>query len=193
MPPAPRAIAAVALLGMSALATACGEQKVVSQTGLLSGLPGAQTGIPDRRKRTQAQVLSLPATGLREVHDDGSVTIHSKNVRHLMSHIVYAIQHDEQDVFVQQILCRQTLEEFNIRHVDPALGFQEVVRRQRDVFKLFNLMPFGEGTPGMFLEPTGTNEFRLALPKSSYGDLKWVGIDTVFEDGNFKLRWFVNR
>ncbi|MEM9374461.1 MAG: hypothetical protein AAGA55_12535, partial [Planctomycetota bacterium] len=102
-------------------------------------------------------------------------------------------QHAEEDLFVSQIFAARTLDEFDTRQVDPALGFQEIVRRQRDVFTLFSAMPFGESTPGLYLEPLGPNTFRVALPRSAWGDLKWVGIDAVFEDSNFKLRWFVNR
>jgi hypothetical protein len=181
------------ILGLCAMVVGCGEQRIVGRRGLLSSVPGAQSQIPDTRVVARADVLRTPEGGIRQEREDGTVVLHAKTVHHLITHIVQAIQNNEEDLFVQQILCEQTLEEFRIRRVDPALGFQELVRRQRDAFRLFNAMPFGEGTPGLYMEPTGTNQFRLALPRSSWAELEWVGIDVVFERGNYKLRWFVNR
>ncbi|MFK7884290.1 MAG: hypothetical protein AB8F26_08945 [Phycisphaerales bacterium] len=170
----------------------CVEERIVGAKGLLVGLPGAETSLPTNRSARKPDILATPEGGIREEIDADTVILHAKSVQHLMSHIVHAIQHDEELLFVEQILSTATLEEFRLRRVEPALGFREMVRRQRDVFKLFNAMPFGEGTPGLRLELIGPNQFRLALPKSAYGDLNWVGIDAVFEDQNFKLRWFVN-
>lgn len=172
----------------------CIEERIVSAKGLLIGLPGAESKLPGGARTTpRAAALATPASGIREELEDGTVILHAKSIQHLMTHIVHAIQNDEEDLFAEQILCDQTLEEFRQRRVDPRLGFREVVRRQRDVFKLFNAMPFGESTPGLFLETIGRNEFRLAIPRSGVGDLKWVGIDAVYERGNYRLRWFVNR
>lgn len=171
----------------------CYEERIVSARGLLVGLPGAESGLPTQGGAKYVPALATPAGGIREEIDEDTVILHAKTIQHLMAHITHAIQHDEEDLFVEQLLSEETLAEFNDRNVEPGLGFQEVVRRQRDVFMLFNAMPFGESTPGLFLEPTGPNAFRVALPKSAWGDLKWVGLDAVFEEGNFKLRWFVNR
>lgn len=188
MRPRPLLVLALATLALPA----CVQERVVGARGLLVGLPGAETSLPTNRTARKPSVLATPENGIREEIDEDTVVLHAKSIHHLMSHITHAIQHGEQDLFVEQLLSRATLEEFKQRGVEPALGFQEIVRRQRDVFRLFNAMPFGEGTPGLSLERIGPNLFRLALPNSAHGDLKWVGIDAVFEDGNFKLRWFVN-
>jgi hypothetical protein len=187
-------IALTILLAAPILAGAgCYEERIVGARGLLVGLPGAESGLPTKSNAKYVPTLATPAGGIRQEIDEDTVLLYAKTIQHLMSHITHAIQNDEQDLFVEQILASETLDEFRSKDVDPGLGFQEVVRRQRDVFMLFNAMPFGEATPGLRLDPIGPNQFRLALPKSAWGDLKWVGIDAVFEDGNFKLRWFVNR
>lgn len=169
----------------------CMEERVVSRKGLLSSLPGAQTQIPDQRTTRRPDVLRPPSGGIREVLDDDTIILHAKSVQHLMSHIVSAIQNNEKELFVEQILSRQTRDEFRIRGYDPGTAFDEAVRRQRDVFKLFNSMPFGENTPGIHLQSIGRNEFRLEVPRSSRRGLKWTGIDVVFEQGNYHLRWFI--
>jgi len=190
MPPRPLAILCCVL---TLLAAGCYEERIVSARGLLVGLPGAETSLPTNNSGKYVDALATPAGGIRQEIDEDTVILHAKTIQHLMAHITHAIQHDEQDLFVEQVMSTATLAEFKSKSVDPGLGFQEIVRRQRDVFMLFNAMPFGESTPGLYLKPIGTNLFRVALPKSAWGDLKWVGIDTVFEDGNFRLRWFVNR
>ncbi len=201
MPPAParsrptrprRARATLAaLLALAACAGGCREERIVSRRGLLSSLPGAQTAIPDERTARRPDVLRTPREGIRQTDEAGDVTLYAKSVQHLMSHIVHAIQNGERDLFVEQILSEKTRDEFRFRGYDPGAAFDEVVRRQRDVFRLFNVIPFGEHTPGVFLRKTGPNEFRLQIPRSSRGDLRWTGIDVVFEDRNYHLRWFV--
>jgi hypothetical protein len=170
---------------------ACREERIVSRRGLLSSLPGAQTQIPDERTAHRSELLRTPESGIREVREDDSIVLHAKSVQHLMTHIVTTMQNGEEDLFVDQILSEKTRQEFVVRGYDPADAYRDVVRRQRDVFKLFNVMPFGEYTPGLYLRTTGRNEFRLEIPRSSRGNLKWTGMDVVFERGNYRLRWFV--
>lgn len=192
-PAARRTAASILALAGVLLAAGCVEERIISRRGLISSLPGAKSNIPDDRVARQADILRTPNRGIRQTDEDGNVTLYAKSVQHLMTHLVHAIQNDERDLFVEQILSEKTRDEFRFRGYDPATAFDEIVRRQRDVFTLFNTMPFGERTPGLMLEATARNEFRLRLPRSSWGDLKWTGIDSVFEDGNYHLRWFVAR
>lgn len=180
----------LAACALGALA-GCREERIVSRRGMLSSLPGAQTQIPDERTTVRPDVLRTPSSGIREVREDDTVVLHAKTVQHLMSHVVSTIQNDEKDLFVEQVLARRTRDEFRIRGYDPGVAFDEVVRRQRDVFKLFNAMPFGENTPGIYLQTIGRNEFRMQVPRSGRADLKWTGFDVVFEEGNYRLRWFL--
>lgn len=193
-PRPPRVRVAVVLAALCLTGAAgCREERIISRKGLLSSLPGAQSGIPDGRTVRQSELLRTPRDGIRQTDEAGEVTLYARSVQHLMSHIVSTMQNEERDLFTEQVLSKKTRDEFRIRGHDPATAYDEIVRRQRDVFRLFNVMPFGEHTPGVFLRPNGPNEFRLQIPRSSFGDLKWTGIDVVFEDGNYRLRWFTGR
>lgn len=194
-PPRPtRAAIAACLAAVILVLPACGEERIVSRKGMLSSLPGAQTGgIPDVRNITQADVLRTPEAGIRQTLPDGTVVLYAKSIQHLMTHIVNTMQNGEEELFTQQVLSKATRDEFVVRGYDPNEAYKELVRRQRDVFRLFNTMPFGERTPGIYMESIGRNEFRIRLPKSSWGELKWTGIDAVFEDGGYRLRWFTDR
>lgn len=197
-PPTRRSARTAALIALTAAILlalpACREERIVSRKGMLSSLPGAQTGgIPDARNITQADVLRTPQSGIRQTLPDDTVVLYAKSIQHLMTHIVNTMQNGEQELFTQQVLSKATRNEFVVRGYDPKEAYKEIVRRQRDVFRLFNAMPFGERTPGVYMESIGRNEFRIRLPKSSWGDLKWTGIDAVFEDGSYRLRWFTDR
>ena len=77
------------------------------------------------------------------------------------------------------------------RGLDPGLAFDELVRRQRDVGRLFYFMPVGEFTPGVDYRTIGKNVFRVKLPRQTHDGLYWIGLDVIFEDYNYKLRWFL--
>ncbi len=171
----------------------CRYERVISRTSILSGLDGSESAIPAKRP-TQAlpDFLRTPDEGIRIEHDDGTITLYSKSVRQLMAHITATIQNDERDLFVEQVLSSITKEEFHERGLDPGLAFDELANRQRDIFRMFYYMPMGEYTPGLFLETIGRNVFRLKLPRANNESLYWIGLDVVFEKGNYRLRWFVD-
>jgi|CXWL01.1.fsa_nt_gi hypothetical protein len=52
-------------------------------------------------------------------------------------------------------------------------------------------MPGGEYTPGMLVQTVGRNVFRLQVYGMAARDLKWTGMDMVYEENNYRLRWFV--
>lgn len=197
MTPASRTARTASLAALAAALLAlpgCAEERIISRKGMLSSLPGAQTGgIPDARNITQADILRTPESGIRQTLPDDTIVLHAKSIQHLMTHIVNTMQNDEEELFTQQVLSKATRDEFVVRGYEPKEAYKEIVRRQRDVFRLFNTMPFGERTPGVYMESIGRNEFRIRLPKSSWGDLKWTGIDAVFENGSYRLRWFTDR
>ena len=108
-----------------------------------------------------------------------------------MTQITLCIQNDERDLFVEQVLSQITKDEFYERNLDPGYAFDELVARQRDIFRMFYFMPMGEYTPGLFTKSIGRNVFRLQLSRARNEELYWIGIDSVFEKGNYRLRWFV--
>ena len=135
--------------------------------------------------------MRTPAEGIRITNDDGSITLYTKSMRQLMAQITTTIQNGERDLFVEQVLSQQTKEEFYERGLDPGIAFDELVSRQRDIFRLYYFMPMGEYTPGMYLEGIGRNTFRLKVSRAANPSLYWIGMDAVFEDTNYRLRWFV--
>jgi hypothetical protein len=183
------------ILGLIALCCleGCTYERVVSQSGLLVGLDGAQSQIPAKREaRALPDFLRTPDEGIRvEDEEEGTITLYSKSVRQLMAHITTTIGNDEKDLFVEQLLSKRTKEEFYERGLDPGLAFDELKRRERDVGRLFYFMPMGEYTPGLYLKTIGPNTFRLQLSRVTNESLHWIGIDVVFENKNYRLRWFI--
>lgn len=183
---------ALACVPILLCANACTYERVVSQSGLLVGLDGAESQIPAKRKsRPLPDFLRTPAEGIRIEEEDGTVILYSKSVRQLMAHITTTVADDEEELFLEQLLAKRTRDEFLERGLDPALAFEELKRRQRDIGRLFYFMPMGEFTPGIDFRSIGPNVFRVRLPSRTHEDLHWIGLDVVFEDYNYRLRWFL--
>jgi len=189
-----RALAAMILLAVlvNLPLGGCTYRRIISQTGILSGLEGAQSQIPSKRP-TQAlpDFLRTPDAGIRIENNDGTITLYAKSIRQLMTQITTTIKNGEKDLFVEQVLSKVTKEEFYDRGLEPGLGFDELKAHQKDIFRLFYFMPMGEYTPGLYLQNVGRNTFRLSLSRARNESLYWIGIDAVFENGNYRLRWFV--
>lgn len=173
---------------------ACRYERIISSSSILSGLEGSESQIPAKKSsRPLPDFLRTPDEGIRIEHEDGSITLYSKSIRQLMAHITTTIQNGEQELFVEQLLSKVTKEEFYDRGLDPTLAFDELTLRQRDIARMFYFMPMGEYTPGLYLKNVGRNMFRLELSRANNPTLYWIGIDSVFENGNYRLRWFVPR
>jgi len=185
---------AVLLIVVSLLAApGCRYEKVITRTSILSGLDGSESMAPPKRAtQTLPDFLRTPDEGIRIENDDGSITLYAKSVRQLMAHITTTIANGERDLFVEQVLSTLTKEEFYDRGLDPAIAFDELSDRQKEIGRLFYFMPMGEYTPGLFLETVGRNVFRLKVPRAGHQSLYWVGLDVVFEKGNYRLRWFLD-
>ncbi|MEM9374217.1 MAG: hypothetical protein AAGA55_11285, partial [Planctomycetota bacterium] len=91
------------LLALVALgAGGCREERIVSASGLLVGLPGAETSLPTENNAKYIPALAVPDGGIRQEIDEDTIVLHAKTVQHLLTHIVHAIQHAEEDLFVSQ-------------------------------------------------------------------------------------------
>lgn len=182
------------LIGLLLIAGCTPYERVVSRTSLLSSLEDTNdTGnVPTKKaSRTLPDFLRNPDEGIRVEDEDGTITLYTKSIRQLMTQITLCIQNDERDLFVEQVLSQITKDEFYERNLDPGFAFDELVARQRDIFRMFYFMPMGEYTPGLFTKSIGRNVFRLQLSRARNEELYWIGIDSVFEKGNYRLRWFV--
>lgn len=166
------------------------EERVVKWDPPMAGLPGAQTGRPVVREQSAFASPEAAPDGIAIENEDGTVTLVSRSGRHLMVHIWTTIENDEESLFVEQVLSDRTAGEFVERGYDPAEAYRELVKRKRDVAKLFAQMPQGEMTPGVLMEKVGEKTYRLGVSGPGTEELRWRFMDMVMEGGNWRLRWF---
>lgn len=167
-------------------------RKEISRKSLLSKLDQQQRGVsPPPTPSVLNEIFVVPGGKIRTEDEDGNVILYAKSIKHLMNHIIYALENDERELFTEQILSQITKDEFIERGMDPGIAFDELVKRRREIYRMFNYMPMGESTPGLYLVPIGENMFRLAVSRAGHKELLWIGIDVSFEGLNYKLRWFV--
>lgn len=173
------------------LASCAQYRTEVSRTGLISKLKDKQEGNTRPIDPSKVHpVFGVPGGQIRVEDEDGTVTLYAKSIKHLMNHIIHALEYEERDLFVEQILSKITVDEFEQRGLDPGVAFDELLIRKREVYRLFHFMPMGESTPGIYPTSVGTNIFRLQVSKVGR-ELLWSGMDVSFEQGNYKLRWFI--
>jgi len=140
--------------------------------------------------RGNAERPEMPTIAeLRTENPDGSVTLRAGSVRDLMLHIGRAVEQSEADIFFEQVLASPTRAEFRSRGLGAEEALGMLKESERDLRALFEKMPAGEFTPGLFLRQLGPNVFRLEARGVPRG-VRYTFIDVVFEEGNFKLRWF---
>ena len=174
------------------LASCATETKVIKYHPMLAGLPGSQTGTPVVRGDNYVDPTVVPPDKL--VVEDPVThkkVLTAKSGRHLMVHIYNAITANDKETFVDQILSTASKQDCADRGVDPGECFDELVRRKEDVFALFNAMPGGEGTPGVYVQNLAPKVERIKVEGLAAQGLAWTGMDMVMEKGNWKLRWFV--
>jgi len=181
------------LLGVAAVALVAGcESRVVRYDPMLGGLPGAESNTRVVRDLGDYKDPTKVAGNKIEVENaDGTTTLTAKTGRHLMVHIYNALVRDEKELFADQVLSQVTREEFAARGKVPTEAFETLLARFDDIQELFNRMPLGEYTPGVFIKPVGNRVKRVALDDVTARDLVYSGFDMVMEDGNYRLRWFV--
>ncbi|MEM0983537.1 MAG: hypothetical protein AAGI17_06285 [Planctomycetota bacterium] len=120
---------------------------------------------------------------------DGSVTLRASSVRDLMLHIGHAIESGDARLFAEQVLSSRTRGEFSQNGMRPEQALAMLQQNEASVRALFERMPVGEFTPGLYLQQLGVNTFRLrarGVPRNA----QFTFIDVIFEDGNYRLRWF---
>lgn len=184
---------AAALALLLALASCAREVRVIGQRSILGGLPGAETKVAPLGPRGQtADPSALDETRIVETLPDGSKRLISRSGRHLMLHIWRTLQENDRRTFVEQVLSRRTRDEFLDHGLDPAEAFERLRARIDDLQRLFARLPMGERTPGVHFEQLDRRTFRFMLTDTAARGLSWVGIDMVYEEGNYRLLWFVS-
>ena len=75
--------------------------------------------------------------------------------------------------------------------MDPRQAFDTLKERWEDIVALFDSIPGGEFTPGVYKKAVGSSVQRVELTGPAAAGLHWTGFDMVMEKGNYRLRWFV--
>jgi len=168
------------------------EEHVVYNRPMLAGLPGVETGrqVTGPRHTGADTGAALADTDIVVKNPDGTTTLIARNGRHLMIHIYNTLQEDKADLFVEQVLAERTREAYYRRGLQPVEAFRTLRKRRADVKKLFDQMPMGEYTPGLYVRNLADNITRLEANGPGARDLHWTSMDMVFEAGNWRLVWF---
>lgn len=175
-----------------ALAGCATQTRVVKYDPFLGGLPGAESRTPVVRDLGDyTDPTAIPPDQLVQEPEPGRKVLAAKTGRHLMIHVYNTLKNDDRDLFTTQVLSERTRAECLERGIDPADAFDYLKTREDDVAALFNMMPAGEQTPGIVVQPLGKGARRLQVTGAGLGDLYWTGFDMVMERGNWRLRWFV--
>ncbi|MEM7755726.1 MAG: hypothetical protein AAF297_08840 [Planctomycetota bacterium] len=181
----------VVLFG-SLLSFGCTETKVVRSQPFLSHLPGAETQAETSGPRWAGYRSPAAAPGGSIVieQEDGSKTLVARSGRHLMTHVYNTLTEDDEALFTEQVLSSVTRAEFVERGLPASAAFAALKERERDVLRLFSMMPQGEYTPGVLMKRVGEGMYRLRVSGPGTSRLRWRFMDMVMEGGNWRLRWF---
>ncbi len=183
------AVSAVAMLTLGCET----EERVVRYRPFLATIPGAQFGtapVGDPFDGKYEDPSAYDGDSLVVELPDGEILLVSKTGRHLMAHVINTIDADDKALFLDQVLSEITKQEFIDRGIDPGEAFVELKKRRTDIMKLFNLMPMGEYTPGVYMKGVGGGVQRLKVSGPSAMDLRWNFMDMKYEKGGYRLRWF---
>lgn len=192
----PKAAALVAMAGC--LLAAAGCQEVVLDERPKNDLFGRLGGAPrERSDRVDPNRGLDPAElpPIREELPDGEVVLRSRTVRDLMAHIQHALRRDdeplERELFTEQLLSDATRAEYEARNLPPDQAYYALLRRRDDILLLFNRIgPLGENSPQVIMKSLGNNTIRLQVTGLARDGLSWSFMDVVYENGNWRLRWF---
>lgn len=181
------------LLCVIALAGCATRTRVVKYNPLLGGLPGAESQTPIVRDLGEYQdPTAISPDKLVTEEEPGKKRLVARTGRHLMIHIYNTLDKGDKELFVREVLSKATKAECFERGVVPGDAFDYLVSRREDIDELFAMMPGGEHTPGVFVQPVGGGAQRIEVTGMGTEKLAWTGFDMVMEGGNWKLRWFTS-
>ena len=195
-------MAKAAFVAMCLLA-ASGCQEVVLDERPKNDLFGRLGGAPrERSDRVSGRGVD-PNRGvdpaelppIREELPDGEVVLRSRTARDLMAHLQHALRRDdeplERELFTEYLLSDATRAEYEARNLPPDQAYYALLRRREDILLLFNRIgPLGENSPQVIMKSLGNNVIRLQVTGLARDGLSWSFMDMVYEDGNWRLRWF---
>ncbi len=184
-------VVALGVVAVGMLAGCAPETRVVRYKAPLAGLPGAEHGkdVVAMSSGVHSALDKAPSQ-IRYTDENGQIKLVAKSGNDLIVHIYETLRDGEKDLFTQQVLSTRTRSEYIARGKDPGDAFEELRARSDDVVDLFNMMPHGEHTPGVFLKSIGKDTFRLEVTGLAARDINWTAMDMVLEGGQYKLLWF---
>jgi hypothetical protein len=186
----------------------CTEEKVIYNRPMLSSLPNAQTGqvvtapkgwaSPQFAGGVEPQAIGAdgkPKTGADTliIENGKSRTMLSRTGRELMIHIYRALEKEDRQFFVDEILSERTRTECYRNGVQPEKLFDGLLEIGDEVVELFNAMPQGEATPGVLMNPIGGGLFRLQVDPRRVRESRFNGFDMIMEKGQWRLKWFLEK
>lgn len=183
------AAAPVAAAGMLLLAGCEYQEQTVYWRPPLSNVPGAVSGGEafSQQPRGYRDPTALEDGRIRvQSDDDGPPVLVAKTARHLMAHIYSTLKEDDADLFVDQVLCAQTKQEFRDRGMDPAEAFDYFKSHQEDIAQLFARMPMGEYSPGVLRRQLPGGVTRVTLNRKAAEGLLWRGFEMSWEGGRME-------
>ena len=179
------------MLGVVGGVSACTYEKEVASNPFFSGIEGAKLPpVPRENLGRGADPTALPLDQQRIENEDGTITLQARSPRHLMRHIYETLHNGEQDLFMEQVLSKATVQEFIDHNTPPEQAYSMLQDHLEDIDKLFARMPMAQNTPNATLETIGPGMHRLKLVQGVGRDLLWQGFDMIYEDGNERLLWF---
>ncbi|MEN0019980.1 MAG: hypothetical protein AAF747_03745 [Planctomycetota bacterium] len=185
-------LATVAMAAASCLTSGCTYERVVRARTPLSGIAGAEGGLQIGDRFDGEYVPpSLGEGPIAQIESDGTVSLRASSGDHLLTHVAGVLETNNDELFVEQVLSSVTRQEFLDRGIDPAEAFWLVKAREEAFRVLHARMPRGEQTPAAIMHKVGSQTFRVELTGLAARGLEWRGFDMVFENGSFRLRWFV--
>jgi len=185
------------LVLITAVLGACAEEKITYYRPMFSGLPGVESTTPITDAKPRGAVDAPPPSEVETLStlspDRKQTHLTARTARHVMIHIYHTLTDDDEALFLDQVLSTRTKDEYYDRGMEPRDAFVLLKENFAEVKKLFDAMPMGEFTPGMYLEPVGPNILRLEVHGRAAQGLSWTGFDIIREGADYRLRWFTGK
>ncbi len=192
--------AALSLVSACVLAGACEpQQRIVRYHPFLADVAGAKTGTPTvgpRYDRFQ-DPTAVPDGKIVIDNPNGSKTLVSKTIRHLMTHI--ETQLDEaiaegdwgpaHERLLNQVISEETNRHFRDEGRQPKEAIEFLIDHRRDIALMFSRMPFGEQSPTIIMQPDGPRRYIVRLTGAATKGLAYTELWVVQEKGNWRLLW----
>ncbi len=174
-------IAATLLIGGCAV-----EERVIYNRPMFGALPNAQVNQPVTMPKGYQNIVLKPREQVDPNNPDKKL-VTAGNGRQLMVNIYNALAKQDRATFVDQILSQQARDSMSQLGKDPGSAFDELYEKSDELVELFNRIPMGEYTPGIYMEKVGAGVFRVKLYGPTARGLYFTGFDMQLENSSWRL------